>query len=437
MTAELKRFAPDEVGNYLAFLTYSQKMNEVTDRWFYWKSYGGLTDMMKANPMNAQSLSLMMNMDPLTTMHQAVRRHFKDERLAQLFEHFVQYVGSSPFISPAILCLIAWVQIGLGCWYPRGGTGEIARALTKLCDELGVEVRLNTPVARIETDTQNRRVTGVTLQADAGRGGSAAREHVPGPDDRRAPAGSFEPFDCVVANSDIARTLEQMLTGENAQAYLKKNEKQLEPACSGMVLYLGCSATWPQLTHHDFYFSADSNAEFKDLYERKVPHEDPTCYLAVPSITDPHVAPPGCTALYVLVHCPYLTEAFDWDTQAARYRNVIIDKLERSGLTGLRDSIQVSRTVTPRDLEHLYWVNRGAIYGVVTQRNLNAAFKTANRSALIKGLYWAGGSVNPGPGVPMVLMSGQIAANCVLEDYGAVSAPPAPRERQLASSSLK
>ncbi len=408
MMKELSEFAPAEIPNYLQFLAYSQKMNDISDRWFYWKSYGGLADMMKANPMNVQSLGLMMNMDPMTTMHQAVRKHFKDERLAQLFEHFVQYVGSSPFVSPAILCLIAWVQIGLGCWYPMGGTGSIARALTQLCDEFGVDVRYNTPIEHIETE--GARIIGVVPKG-----------------------GSLERFEVVVANSDIVRTLEELLTGQEAKTFLQKREKQLEPACSGIVLYLGCNRTWEHLKHHDFYFSANSDEEFRDLYERKVPHEDPTCYLAVPSITDPQVAPPGCTALYVLVHCPYLTEAFDWERETPRYRDVIIDKLERQGLTGLRDSIQVSRTITPRDLEQMYWVNRGAIYGVVTQRNLNAAFKTANRSEVIKGLYWAGGSVNPGPGVPMVLMSGQIAANCIIEDFGTGDGKQQRSERVLAA----
>ncbi len=394
MCRELKDFAPEEVANYLQFLAYSHRMNDISDRWFYWKSYGSLMDMAKANPMNLQSLQLTVSMDPTRTMHQAVRKHFKDERLAQLFEHFVQYVGSSPFVSPAILCLIAWVQIGLGCWYPMGGTGEIARSLTQLADEFGVEVRFETPIEKIETS--DGKVVGVVVQG-----------------------GTLERFDAVVANSDIWKTLEGMIpSSPNAKQFLDKHEKTLEPACSGIVLYLGCNRTWDHLAHHDFYFSANSDEEFRDIYERKVPHEDPTCYLAVPSLTDPKVAPEGCTALYVLVHCPYLTENFDWDKETTRYRDVILEKLERSGLTGLRDSIEVSYTITPRDLERMYWVNRGAIYGVVTQRNLTAAFKTANRSDLIKGLYWAGGSVNPGPGVPMVLMSGQIAANCVLEDFG-------------------
>jgi phytoene dehydrogenase-like protein len=120
----------------------------------------------------------------------------------------------------------------------------------------------------------------------------------------------------------------------------------------------------------------------------------------------------------VLVHTPYCTSEFDWERECGRYRNVIIDKLERSGLDGLRQSIEVERTITPRDLEDLYWVNRGAIYGVVTKRGLTSAFKQGNRSDMVEGLYWAGGSVNPGPGVPMVLMSGQVAANCIIQDIG-------------------
>ncbi|MDQ2730512.1 MAG: hypothetical protein M3Y56_02545, partial [Armatimonadota bacterium] len=190
----------------------------------------------------------------------------------------------------------------------------------------------------------------------------------------------------------------------------------LEPSCSGVVIYLGCRKRFPQLLHHNFYFSGDANAEFEDLYERKLPHADPTIYLAVPSRTDPSVAPEGCENIYILVHTPYITAEYDWSSNAAGYRDLILDKLERSGLEGLRESIETERMLTPLDIESLYRVNRGSIYGVVTQRGLHSAFKTGNRSRNIKGLYFCGGSVNPGPGVPMALMSGQIAADCVMED---------------------
>jgi phytoene desaturase len=392
MVEEMGRFAPDEVGSYVRFLAYSQRMYEISDRWFFWKSYGGLRDMMKANPMSPQSALLAMKMDPMTTMHQAIRKHFRDPRLAQIFEHFVQYVGSSPFIAPAILCLIPWVQIGYGCWYTMGGTGAVARGIAQLADELKVQLRFNTPIERIEV--QNGKAVGVVPEG-----------------------GSLEKFDIVVSNADIVRMYEKMLP--NGQETLRKEGKRLEPACSGVVLYLGCRKRFPQLLHHDFFFSKDSDEEFRDIYERRIPHDDPTIYLAVPSRTDTGVAPDGCENIYVLVHTPYLGPEYDWETGAERYRNIILDKLERCGLDGLRDSIETERMITPLDLERLYRVNKGAIYGVVTQRGLGSAFKTANRSAEIQNLYLCGGSVNPGAGVPMVLMSGQIAADCVIEDNGA------------------
>ena len=391
--AELNRFAPDEMANYLQFLAYAHRMYDISEKWFFWKPWGSLKEVMSAGSFGPKSLSLAASMDPMTSMDQAISKHFSNRHLAQLFEHFVQYVGSSPYLAPAILCLIPWVQLGLGCWYPMGGTGAIAGALGQLTDELGVEVHLNAAVERIEM--QEGRAAGVVT------------------DD-----GRVHKMDAVIANSDIVRTFRDLLPRDQSEPFLRKNAARLEPACSGVVLYLGCRKRFPSLLHHNFFFSADSDAEFKDIYERRVPHADPTIYIALPSRTDPTVAPAGCESVYALVHTPYISSAYDWEQNAARYRDVIVDKLERSGMAGLNDSIETERMITPVDLEQLYWVNQGAIYGVVTKRGLTSAFKTGNRSE-IPGLYFAGGSVNPGAGVPMVLMSGQIGAECVLEDLGA------------------
>lgn len=402
MVAELRRFAPEETANYLRFLAYAHRMYDVSERWFFWKPWGSLREAMREGGLSAGSLSLAASIDPLTTMHQAIRRHFQDPRLAQLFEHFVQYVGSSPFIAPAILTLIAWVQVGLGCWYPMGGTGEIAAALTRLCAEFNVDVHTDTPVERIET--VGDRVSGVIAQ-----------------NGRRFAA------DAVVCNSDIVLTLTGLLETPEAVDHYRKNAANLEPACSGAVLYLGCNRRFPNLLHHDFFFSTDSDAEFRDIYENRIPHADPTIYLAVPSRTDPSVAPEGCEAIYALVHTPYVSDGYDWSSRAREYRDIIVRKLEKWGLEGLEESIVTERMLTPLDIRDMYRANKGAIYGVVTKRGLTSAFKTGNRSKLYRGLYHAGGSVNPGAGVPMVLMSGQIAAQCVLDDAksGALEAPQA------------
>jgi diapolycopene oxygenase len=399
MTKELSRTAPSEIGSYLSFLTYCQRMYDISEKWFFWKPWGSLKDVMSASTFGPQSLSLAAAIDPMSSIHQAVGRHFKDPRLKQLFEHFVQYVGSSPFVAPAILCLIPWVQLGYGCWYPMGGTGQIAAALTKLCDEFNIEVHCNTTVSRIEIT--NGKAAGI----------------VDG-------TGKIYPCDAIVANSDITKTCTELLPEKEAAAAVRRQGSALEPACSGMVLYLGCRKKFSGFLHHDFLFSADSDAEFADIYEKKIPHGDPSIYLAIPSLTDPTVAPEGCEAVYALVHTPYISPEYDWSTRAKEYRDIIVKKMERCGFDGLEESIETERWITPLDLEKLYRVNKGAIYGVVTRRGITSAFKTGNRSAL-PGLYFAGGSVNPGAGVPMVLMSGQIAAECLLEDVASAGAAPA------------
>jgi diapolycopene oxygenase len=126
----------------------------------------------------------------------------------------------------------------------------------------------------------------------------------------------------------------------------------------------------------------------------------------------------------VLVHTPYRTHAFDWEREGESYTQFLLEQLEQRGMPGLRASAVVQRCLTPVDIERLYGSHRGAIYGSVTRRGLTSAFKPGNRSELFPGLYFCGGSSNPGAGVPMVLMSGQIAAACVLTDCGLATCRP-------------
>ena len=398
MQAELARLSPADAAAYPQFLEYARRMYETSEEFFFWRPYGGIGDVLRdRGVLDPSGLLLGTRLQPFTSLHTAIRRYFKDPRTVQLFDHFVQYVGSSPFAAPAILALIAWVQVEMGVWYPMGGTGSIARALERLCRELGVRERRGELVERITLEGE--RVTGVQLRG-----------------------GELLPAGCVIANSDVIRTHEELLDHPAARKLLQRQRRRLEPACSGVVLYLGCDRTWDHLAHHDFLFSEDPEAEFRDIYERQVPAPDMTLYLAVPSITDPTAAPPGCTALYVLVHTPYRTDRLDWEREGPRYRELILRRLEERGLDGIRESIRVERMLTPAGIESLYRSKRGSIYGLLTQKGLTSAFKPGNRSGLFEGLYFAGGSVNPGAGVPMVLMSGQIAADCVLEDRPALRA---------------
>jgi phytoene desaturase len=223
----------------------------------------------------------------------------------------------------------------------------------------------------------------------------------------------------VVSNSDCVRTFKELVGGKAASEFL--GSRKFEPACSGVVLYLGLRKGYDHLLHHNFVFSEDAHEEFETIYRKGEPAPDPTCYVCAPARTEAAVAPRGGEALYVLVHTPYLRPHHNWSEMLPRYRQVILDKLKRTAnLSDIEDRIEVEHALTPKDINDRYHVLNGAIYGLASHGRFLGAFKPANRNPQIQGLYLAGGSAHPGPGMPMVLMSGWIAADTLDRDGVAV-----------------
>ncbi len=162
-------------------------------------------------------------------------------------------------------------------------------------------------------------------------------------------------------------------------------------------LYLGLNKRFDQLLHHNFVFSKDPEEEFDYIYHKGQPAPDPTAYVCAPAISEPGVAPEGGEALYILVHTPYLRPHHDWRQMLPAYREVILNKLERTaGLTGLRDAIQYEASLTPEGIHNRYRVLNGAIYGLASHGKFTGAFKPANRRKDVRGLYLAGGAAHPG-----------------------------------------
>lgn len=404
MRATLDEYAPGSgsgVG-YERFMALSQRLHRISDEFFFWRSVGGMKDMFNVRKsLSVSFVKELLGMRPGHSVAGTVRSFVPDERAAQMLDHFTQYVGSAPDESPAVLCGIAHMQSNDGVWYPRGGTGAVPRALASLAVDLGVEIRTKTPVRRIIVE--RGRVQGVETAS-----GETIRAGV------------------VVSNSDSVRTHRELVEGTPRERFLGR--RKYEPACSGVVLYLGLDRRYEQLIHHNFVFSADPHEEFETIYRRGEPAPDPTCYVCAPAVTEPEVAIPGGEALYVLVHTPYLRPHHDWKKMLPEYRNTIIRKLERTaGMKDIEKHIVVERALTPQDINDRYHVLDGAIYGLASHGRYLGAFKPANRSPDIEGLYLAGGSAHPGPGMPMVLMSGWIAADCVDQDKLVSQAGPAAR----------
>ena len=381
---------------YERFIDHSRTLHRISQNWFFYRPVGGLRDMFNAGNMTQPgTLSDLRAMRMGRSVASTVRSHIPDARVAQMVDHFTQYVGSAPDASPAVLCGIGHMQTSEGIWYPRGGTGAIPKALKALAMDLGVELRLGADVRRI-TQT-NGAVTGVELQDG---------EHVR--------------LDAVVSNSDAVRTHRELLGG------VRKFERRrrYEPACSGVVLYLGLKRRQSQLLHHNFVFSADPHEEFDYIYRKGEPAPDPTCYVCAPAMTEPEVAPPGGEALYVLVHTPYLRPQHDWKRMFPAYRATILEKLRRTAGVDLDGEIVTESALTPLDIHERYRVLNGAIYGLASHGRWTGAFKPSNRSRDLRGLYLCGGAAHPGPGMPMVLMSGWIAADALDGDHGARGTAP-------------
>ncbi len=385
---------PGTGAGYTRFQAKASHLHDVSERFFFWKAVQDLFDTIdvKAN-LNPETLRDVLALRMGTSVAGTIRSHVKDARLAQMLDHFVQYVGSSPYGAPAVLCAIAHMQVADGVWYPMGGTRAVVEALLKLAGELGVAVR---PESDVE---------GLVIEGDKAKGVRVG--------------GRVERYDAVISNMDAVRTYREMVGGKVGARYAKKS---FEPACSGVVLYLGLNKRYDHLLHHDFVFSADPKAEFDAIYKRGEPAPDPTCYLAAPSATDPSVAPQDGEALYVLVHTPYLRPHHDWSKMFPAYRQVILDKLKRTaGLTDIEERITFEQHLTPEDIHTRYKVLNGAIYGLASHGLFTGAFKPGNRSRDVQGLYLAGGAAHPGPGMPMVMMSGWIAADALDADLRAAA----------------
>lgn len=405
MSAKLDTYAPGSGSGYSEFQVLSDRLHRISNDYFFWKSIGGIGDMIDLRAgFSPKILGDVLSMRMGRSVAGTVRKFVPDTRVAQLLDHFTQYVGSSPYGSPAVLCGIAHMQSSDGVWYPMGGTRAVPEALVKLATELGVELRPGVGARRIVTNDTGDSVLGV--ETDAGERVELA---------------------AVVSNADSVRTHRELVNGAAPRAVRRfENRRGYEPACSGVVLYLGLRKGYDHLLHHDFVFSRDAEEEFDFIYHKGEPAPDPTCYLCAPARTEPAVAPPGGEALYVLVHTPYLRPHHDWTRMLPEYRRVILDKLKTTGqMPDIEERVVYESVLTPQDIHDRYRVLNGAIYGLASHGKWFGAFKPANRSPDLKGLYLAGGAAHPGPGMPMVLMSGWIAADTLDQDRAAPKARPA------------
>lgn len=380
----IAEIAPEDARNFRRFLDDSRRKYEVAARTFLAYSLNDLPQLLR--PRYARDLAAISSW---RTLDQHVNRYFRSTRVRQLFNRFATYNGSSPYRVPATFALIPYVEFGLGAWYVQGGIYEIPRALARLAHELGVEI-----------------VTGAEVEEILIAGGQVRGVRLKNGELRRAAA--------VISNADAIETYRRLIPQASRRIYHDRRIARIEPSCSGFILLLGTRRRYEQLAHHNIFFSEDYRAEFRAIFDDLRPARDPTIYVCATSRTDATQAPPGHENLFVLVNAPATSDRTCWANETSAYRDLIVSKLESFGLDDLSASIDFEVALTPDHFHETYGAFRGSIYGTSSNNWTSAFLRPPNKARDIGGLYFAGGATHPGGGIPLVLLSGKMAAELAL-----------------------
>jgi phytoene desaturase len=382
---ELARFDPKAPEQFYRFFADVAEMYRISRHKFIDKNFDKLTDFI-----DLKAGIQLLRRRGLTKLYSFVSRYFDDPRLRQLFSFQSMYLGVTPYEAPAIYSVVSYMETGLGIWYPKGGMHALPQALAQLCQDLGVDIRLNTPVQGITT--KDKRVTGIDLES-----------------------GEHLKADIVISNADLTYTHRQLIPS-SGKDYSDKQLDKLKQASSALLFYWGVDDDLDGILHHNVFFSQDFKHNLEEIFHDKKLPEDPAFYLYVPTKTDPTLAPKGKHVLYVLVPVPNLEGDVEWSAATKQIKAKVLARLKTDLGVNIGRHIQTEAVFTPEDFETKFNLTNGSAFGLSHTFFQSGFFRPHNVSRTVKGLYFVGASTYPGSGVPMVTLSGKLVVERIHHD---------------------
>lgn len=337
------------------------------------------------NYLNLKTLRGIVRMPWLgvfSNLHRDNQKLTGDPRLTQLFDRYATYNGSDPYLAPGVLRSIPHLEFNHGAWFPKGGMHSISTSLSQLAERMGIQFCLNTPVDEIVIE--QKRAVGLRLN------------------------GRVEPFDGVVCNADVFTAYRKLLPSLRAPERILAQPR----SSSALIFYWGIRKLFPKLNMHNIFFSNNYREEFKMLFEGREIIDDPTVYINITSIHNPKDAPEGCMNWFVMINVPGNTGQ-DWDALINKSRKAILKKLRHVLGEDIEPLIDTESILDPRSIESRTFSHQGSLYGNSSNNRTAAFMRHANFSNTVKNLWFCGGSVHPGGGIPLCLKSAKIATDMI------------------------
>ena len=402
LEAQIAARNPGDVAGYRRFLDYSRRVFHKGYEELAAQPFSRVSDMLRVAPD-------LLRLRADRSVYATVARFIEDEHLRQAFSFHSLLVGGNPFETSAIYSLIHYLERNWGVFFVRGGTGALVDALARLFVELGGELFLSAPIEHIRV-----------LPARGGHG----FVH------RALCRGVEREFDLVVSNADLHQTYAQLYRGTAGAQQMVRRLERLEWSMSLFVLYFGANRTWPGLAHHTVLFGRRYRELLSEIFAGPRLPDDFSLYLHAPTVTDPSLAPPGCSSFYVLSPVPHLGKAaLDWDAIGPGYAERILEALERRLLPDLRRHLITQHFITPQSFERDLVAFQGSAFSLAPKLTQSAWFRPHNQDPRIPGLYLVGAGTHPGAGLPGVINSARASVGLILKQRavaarGRVNPPP-------------
>ncbi len=387
LQAEVARIAPADAEQIPRFLAENR---EKLDRFrpILQNPFESFRDLL--TPSMLKMLPLVR---PWRSLDSELGRYFRDPRIRLAFSFQSKYLGMSPFQCPSLFSILSFLEYEYGVFHPRGGCGAVSRGMARCARQLGAEIRLDEPVR--ELLFEGRRAVGVRTDQGVYRG------------------------DAVVVGADFAHAMQHLIPDGLRRRWSDRKLAKKKYSCSTFMLYLGLEGRYDNLAHHTIHMAADYTKNLREIERDHVLSPDPSFYVQNASVTDPTLAPPGCSTLYALLPVTHEHKNVTWDEPTTRmYRDVALRQLAKVGLHDVEDRIRYERVITPAHWKNDWAIYRGATFNLAHTLTQMLHLRPHNRFEEFGGMYLVGGGTHPGSGLPVIYESARISTRLLLEDLG-------------------